>query len=122
MLEEDYRIGIPHGGRKQAHHVDRRRRRNDLQAGELHAPVLDTLAVLSAEARSTAVADADHERAIDLPVGHITALGKFVRDIIIADGDEIREHDLCYWLEPGHRRTQRRTQDSRTSTRLNSSH
>src|SRR3546814_9204502 len=70
------------------------RRRNDLQAGELHAPVLDTLAVLSAEARSTAVADADHERAIDLPVGHITALGKFVRDIIIADGDEIREHDL----------------------------
>src|SRR3546814_1843666 len=98
-------------GRKQAHHVDRRRRRNDLQAGELHAPVLDTLAVLSAEARSTAVADADHERAIDLPVGHITALVKFVRDIIIADGDEIREHDLCYRLEPGHRRTHRRPQD-----------
>src|SRR3546814_20654481 len=44
MLEEDYRIGIPHGGRKQAHHVDRRRRRNDLQAGELHAPVLETQA------------------------------------------------------------------------------
>src|SRR3546814_15159654 len=86
------------------------RRRNDLQAGELHAPVLDTLAVLSAEARSTAVADADHERAIDLPVGHITALGKFVRDIIIADVDEIRAHDLCYRLEPGPRRTQPRPQ------------
>src|SRR3546814_4802487 len=104
------------------------RRRNDLQAGELHAPVLDTLAVLSAEARSTAVADADHERAIDLPVGHITTLGKFVRDIIIADGDEIREHNLCYRLEPGHRRTHRRTQNplfrsrNRKSTRLNSSH
>src|SRR3546814_8676389 len=66
MLEEDYRIGIPHGGRKQAHHVDRRRRRNDLQAGELHAPVLDTLAVLSAEARSTAVADRSEEHTSEL--------------------------------------------------------
>src|SRR3546814_18582343 len=74
--------------------------------------------VCSSEARSTAVADADHERAIDLPVGHITALGKFVRDIIIADGDEIREHDLCYRLEPGHRRTHRRTQDRSEERRV----
>src|SRR3546814_13616313 len=103
MLEEDYRIGIPHGGRKQAHHVDRRRRRNDLPAGDLHAPVLDTLAVLSAEPRSTAVADADHDRALDLPVGHITALGTFVRDSLIEDVDYTRAPTLCYRFYPGHR-------------------
>ena len=41
---------------------------------------------------------------LDLPIGHVAALGKFVGDIVEAHGDEVGEHDLGDRLQPGHRR------------------
>ena len=104
VLEKDHRIGIAHRGRQQADDVARRRRRHDLEAGDHHAPVLDALGMLRAEARAGAVAGAHDQRAFGLPVRHVAALGKFVGDVVEADREEIREHDLGDRLEAGHRR------------------
>ena len=104
VLEEDHRIGIAHRGRQQADDVARRRRRHHLEARDHHAPVLDALGVLRAEARARAVAGAHHQRAFGLPVRHVAALGKFVGDVVEADREEIREHDLGDRLQARHRR------------------
>ena len=50
------------GGRHQADHVGRRRRRDDLEAGDRHRPVLDALGVLRAEPEAAAVRGPEHER------------------------------------------------------------
>ena len=52
-------------------------------------------------------AGAHHQRALGLPVGHVAALGEFVGDVVEADREEIREHDLGDRLQPGHRRAHR---------------
>ena len=111
VLEEDHRIGIAHRRRQQADDVERRRRRHHLEAGDHHAPVLDALAVLGAEARAGAVAGAHHQRAFDLAVRHVTALGEFVGDVVEAHREEVREHDLGDRLQAGHRRAHGGAQD-----------
>src|SRR5215831_569650 len=46
------------------------------------------------EARTRAITRTHHQRAFDLPVRHVTALGKLVGDVIETNRKEIREHDL----------------------------
>ena len=111
VLAEDHRIGIAHRRRHQADHIGRRRRRHDLEAGDHHAPVLDALRMLRAEPRARAVAGADHQRALGLPVAHIAALRKLIGDVVEADREEVREHDLRDRLEAGHRRAHRGAHD-----------
>ncbi len=111
VLEEDHRIGIAHGGGEQADHVARRRGRDDLQARDHHRPVFHALRMLRAEARAGAVGGAHHQRALQLAVAHVAALGKFVRDVVEAHREEIREHDLGDRLQPGHRGAHRGAQD-----------
>ena len=84
--------------------VARIRRRHHLQPRDHHAPVLDALRMLRAEARARAVAGAHHQRAFELAVRHVTALREFVGDVVEAHREEIREHDLGDRLEPRHRR------------------
>ena len=60
--------------------------------------------MLGAEARAAAVAGAHDQRTLDLAVGHVAALGELVGDIVEADRDEVREHDLGDRLQSGHRR------------------
>ena len=79
--------------------------------GNHHAPVLDALRMLRAEARARAVAGAHHQRTFHLPVGHVAALRKFVGDVVEAHRDEIREHDFGDRLQPGHRRAHRGAED-----------
>jgi hypothetical protein len=67
--------------------------------------------MLRAEARASAVASAHDQRAFQLPVAHVAALGKFVGDVVEADREEIREHDLGDRLEARHRRAHGRAQD-----------
>src|SRR5882724_1936969 len=78
VLEEDDGIGIADGRGEQPDDVARVRRRHHLQARNHHAPVLDALAVLCAEAGTRAVAGTDDERALSLSVGHVPALRKFI--------------------------------------------
>ena len=111
VLEEDHRIGIANRCRQQADDVARAGGRDDLQAGDHHAPVLDALAVLRAEARAGAVAGTHDQRALELAVRHVTALRKFVGDVVEADGKEIREHDLGDRLQPCHRGAHRGAED-----------
>ena len=111
MLEEDHGIGIPHRGREQPFHVQRRRGRDDLQAGNRHRPVLHALRMLGAEARPVAVRRADDERQRDLSRGHVAGLGDLVGDHVPADREEIGEHDLRDRSQPGHRRSHRRPDD-----------
>ena len=61
-------------------HVGRGRRRDDLEAGDRHRPVLDALAVLRAEAQAGAVRGPEHERQRHLAVGHVAGLGDLVGD------------------------------------------
>src|SRR5450759_3147499 len=61
VLEKDDRIGIAHSRRQQADDVERGRRRHHLEAGDHHAPILDALAVLGAEAR----AGAQHSQSVE---------------------------------------------------------
>ncbi len=111
VLEEDHRIGIAHRRRHQADHVARIRRRHDLEARNHHAPVLDALRMLRAEARARAVAGAHHQRALELAVRHVAALRKLVGDVVEAHREEIREHDLGDRLQAGHRRAHGGAQD-----------
>ncbi len=111
VLEEDHRVGIAHRGGKQADHVARRRGRDDLQAGDHHRPVFHALRMLRAEARAGAVRGAHHQRALELPVGHVAALRELVRDIVEAHREEVREHDLGDRLQPGHRGAHRGAQN-----------
>ena len=104
MFEEDDRIGIAHGSGQQTDDIERRRGSHDLQARNHHAPVLNALGMLRAEARAGAIAGAHHQRAFGLAVRHITALGEFVGDIIETDREEIRKHDFRDRLQAGHRR------------------
>ena len=111
VLEEDHRIGIAHRGREQPDHVARRRGRDHLQARDHHRPVFHALRMLRAEARARAVRGAHHQRAFQLPVRHVAALGKLVRDVVEAHREEIREHDLGDRLQAGHRGAHRGAQD-----------
>ena len=111
VLEEDHGIGVAHRGREQPDHVARGRGRHHLEAGDHHRPVLDALGVLRAEARAGAVRRAHHQRAFELAVRHVAALGEFVGDIVEADREEIREHDLGDRLQAGHRRAHGGAQD-----------
>ena len=111
VLEEDDRIGIAHRRRQQADDVERGRRRHHLEAWDHHAPVFDALTVLGAETRTGAVAGAHHQRAFDLAVRHVTALGELVGDVVEADREKVREHDLGDRLQPGHRRAHGRAHD-----------
>ena len=111
VLEEDHRVRIAHRRREQADHVARRRGRDHFQARDHHRPVLDALRMLRAEARARAVRGAHHQRALELPVAHVAALGEFVRDVVEAHREEIREHDLGDRLQPGHRRAHRGAKD-----------
>ena len=67
--------------------------------------------MLRAEARAAAIAGAHDQRNFDLPIGHVAALGKLVGDVVEADRDEIREHDLGDRLEAGHGRTHGSAED-----------
>ena len=60
--------------------------------------------MLRAEARAGAVAGAHHQRAFELAVRHVAALGELVGDVVEAHREEIREHDLGDRLQAGHRR------------------
>ena len=111
VLEEDHRVGVAHRCCHQPDHVARIGGRHHLEAGDHHAPVLDALGMLCAEARAGAVAGANDQRAFELAVRHIAALGKLVGDVIEADREEIREHDFGDRLEPGHRRAHRGAHD-----------
>ena len=104
VLEEDHRIGIAHRRREQPDHVARGRGRHHLEAGDHHRPVLDALRVLGAEARAGAVGGAHHQRAFELAVRHVAALAELVGDVVEADGEEVREHDLGDRLQAGHGR------------------
>ena len=104
VFEKDHRIRVAHRRRQQPDDVARVRRRDDLQAGDHHAPVLDALRMLRAEARARAVAGAHHQRAFDLAVRHVTAFWKFIGDVVEAHRKEVREHDLGDRLQAGHRR------------------
>src|ERR1019366_6661218 len=108
MFEEDHRIGIAHRSREQTNHIERSRRRNYLQPGYHHAPVLDALAVLRAETCPAAIRGAYNQRTLHLAVRHVAALGKLIREVIETDGNEVREHDLSDGLEPSHRRAHSR--------------
>ena len=104
VLEEDHRIGIAHRRGKKPDDVARDRRRHDFQAGNHHAPVLDALRMLRAEARAGAIAGAHDQRAFELAVRHVAALGELVGDVVEAHREEVREHDLGDRLQAGHRR------------------
>ena len=67
--------------------------------------------MLRAEARAAAVAGAHDQRALELAVRHVAALGEFVGDIVEADREEIREHDFGDRLQTGHRRAHRGAED-----------
>ena len=58
--------------------------------------------MLSAEAGAAAIAGAHHQRAFELAIRHVTALGEFVGDVVEADREKVREHDLGDWLQAGH--------------------
>jgi hypothetical protein len=58
--------------------------------------------VLGAEAGAAAVAGAHNQRAFHLPVGHVSALGEFVGDVVEAHREEIREHDFGDRLQTRH--------------------
>src|SRR4029450_7926648 len=60
--------------------------------------------MLRAEARAGAVAGAYHQRALELAVRHIAALAELVGNVVEADREEVREHDLGDRLKPGHGR------------------
>ena len=111
VLEKNHRIGIAHRRGHQPDHIARRGRRHHFQPGNHHAPVLYALRMLRAESRAGAVAGAHHQRAFDLAVRHVAALGKFVGDVIEADREEIRKHDFRDRLQSGHRRAHRGAQD-----------
>src|SRR5262249_38837816 len=90
---------------------------NHLESRDHHAPVFDTLAVLRAETRTGAISRTHHERAFDLAVRHITALGKFIRNVIEADRKEIREHDFGNRFQAGHCRAHSPTENGQLGYR-----
>src|SRR5438105_11311570 len=111
VLEDDDRIRIADRAGQQPLRIRRGRRRNDLEAGNGHRPVLEALGMLRAEARARTVRRADHERERDLSVRHVSRLGDLVRDQIPARGQEVGEHDLGDRTEPRHRGAHRRPGD-----------
>ena len=111
VLEEHHRVGVAHRGREQADRVHGSRRRDDLDAGDHHRPVLDALGVLCAEAGPATVGGADDERERHLAIGHVPALGDLVGDDVPAHGEEVAEHDLGDRPQAGHRRAHRRAED-----------
>src|SRR4030095_13170165 len=73
-----------------------------LRPGIIMAPFSTLLLCLAPKRRPRAVGGAHNQRALELAVGHITALGELVGDIVEAHGEEIREHDLGDRLQAGH--------------------
>ena len=108
---EDDRVVVADRGGHQAHHVGRRRRRDDLEPGDRHRPVLDALAVLRPETQARAVGGMQHERQRDLAVGHVPGLGDLVGDHVPGHREEVAEHQLGDRPQPGHRRAHGRAND-----------
>ena len=86
-------------------------RRDDLDAGDHHRPVLDALGVLRSEPGTAAVGGADDERERHLTVGHVPALRDLVGDDVPAHREEVAEHDLGDRSQAGHGRTHRGAED-----------
>src|ERR1700722_3266878 len=94
VFVKNHRIGIAHRRCHQPDDVHRRRRRDDFHAWDHHRPVLDRLRMLRAETNAAAVAGADHKWAGELTVRHVPKLRHFIRHVVEAHGEEVREHDL----------------------------
>ncbi len=86
-------------------------RRDDLEAGDRHRPVLDRLGVLRAEPEPAAVRRAQHERQRDLAVGHVAGLRDLVRDHVPGHREEVAEHELGDRAQAGHRGAHDRPDD-----------
>ena len=111
LLEEHHRVVVADRRRHQPDDVGGSGGDDDLQPGHGHQPVLDRLGVLRPEAQPAAVAEADDERERDLAVGHVAGLGDLVDDDVVADREEVGEHQLGDRAEAGHRRAHGRADD-----------
>src|SRR5688572_8849830 len=111
LLEEHHGVVAADRGGEHALDVAWGSRRNDLEAGDHHRPVLDALRVLRAEARACAVRRAHDERQRDLTVRHVARLRDLIRDDVPGDGEEVREHQVDDWAQPRHRGAHRGAHD-----------
>jgi len=103
MLQENHRIGIAHRGRQQANHVDRRRRRHDLEARHVHEHRVEALGVLRALAPGLADHAAHDHRHLDLAAVHVVRLGRHVDDLVHAQHQEVHPDVHMDRAHAGHR-------------------
>ena len=103
VFDEHDGIGIADGRLQQSFHLIRRRRRNDLQAGDADEQVRQRLRMARAVAAFRATRRPQHHRNVDLSVVHVMQLARAVHHLIQRQRHEIHEHDLQDRLQPHHR-------------------
>ena len=94
VLDEQHGIVVADRRLEQAVGVERRRRRDDLEAGRVREHHLEALRVLGRQLRAGAGGRADHERHADLAAEHLAHLGRVVHDHVHGHEDEVDRHDL----------------------------
>jgi hypothetical protein len=108
VLEDEHRVVRADGGLQQPFRRRRRPRRDRHHAREVREPRVERAGVLAGGTHPAALGRPDRDRHLGLPPEHVAVLRHLVDDLLGADAEEVREHDLDHRSASGRRRADRR--------------